>query len=134
MYNFAIPAVLKAWVDHVVRAGKTFRYSDGGAPEGLLAGKGKRAFVIVASAGSYVEGSGLARLDHEVPYLRLIFGFLGIADVRFIQAGGTKDVIQGRISADEFLSPHLKEIAASVREELGGVCFFARKPTPMVGI
>jgi FMN-dependent NADH-azoreductase len=114
MYNFAIPALLKAWVDHVVRAGKTFRYSDGGAPEGLLAGKGKRAFVIVASAGSYVEGSGLARLDHEVPYLRLIFGFLGIADVRFIQAGGTKDVIQGRISADEFLSPHLKKIAASV--------------------
>jgi FMN-dependent NADH-azoreductase len=114
MYNFAVPAALKAWIDHVVRAGKTFRYTDGGAPEGLLAGKGKKVSVIVASAGSYVEGSRLTSLDHEVPYLRLIFGFVGITEVRFIQAGGTKDVMQGRISTDEFLSPHLKEIAASV--------------------
>jgi FMN-dependent NADH-azoreductase len=114
MYNFAVPAALKAWVDHVVRAGKTFRYTSGGAPEGLLAGKGKKVSVIVASAGSYVEGSGLAPLDHEVPYLCLIFGFVGISDVRFMQAGGTKDVMQGRISVDEFLSPYLKELAASV--------------------
>jgi FMN-dependent NADH-azoreductase len=49
-----------------------------------------------------------------VPYLRLIFGFIGITDVRFIQAGGTKDIMQGRISTDAFVSPYLKEIAASV--------------------
>jgi FMN-dependent NADH-azoreductase len=59
MYNFAVPAALKAWVDHVVRAGKTFRYTPGGRPEGLLAGKGKKVLAIVASAGSYIEGSGL---------------------------------------------------------------------------
>lgn len=111
MYNFAVPAVLKAWVDHVVRAGKTFRYNAAGRPEGLLAGK--KVFAIIASGGSYVEGSGLTALDHEVPYLRFIFGFMGITDVRFVQAGGTAAVVQGRVSAEEFLSPHLQQIAAT---------------------
>lgn len=114
MYNFAVPATLKAWIDHVVRAGKTFRYSAGGRPEGLLAGKNKKLLAIVASGGSYVEGSGLAALDHAVPYLQFIFGFIGVTDVRFIQAGGTGSVLQGQISPEEFLSPHLREIAAAV--------------------
>ena len=56
MYNFSIPAALKAWIDHVVRAGKTFRYEADGTPEGLLAGTGKKVLVIVASGGSYPEG------------------------------------------------------------------------------
>ena len=111
MYNFAVPAALKAWVDHVVRAGKTFRYNAAGRPEGLLAGK--KVLAVIASGGSYVEGSGLTALDHEVPYLRFIFGFMGITDVRFVQAGGTAAVVQGRVSAEEFLSPLLKEIAAT---------------------
>jgi len=114
MYNFAIPAALKAWVDHIVRAGKTFRYTAAGGPEGLLAGKNRKVLAIVASGGSYVDGSGLAALDHEVPYLRFIFGFIGITDVRFIQAGGTGSVAQGRVSAEEFISPYLSEVAAVV--------------------
>lgn len=114
MYNFAIPAALKAWVDHVVRAGKTFRYTAAGKIEGLLAGKNKKVLAIVASGGSYVEGSGLTALDHEVPYLRLILGFIGISDVRFIQAGGTASVAQGRVSTEEFVSPYLNEVAASL--------------------
>jgi FMN-dependent NADH-azoreductase len=115
MYNFAVPAALKAWVDHVVRAGKTFRYTAAGKPEGLLAGKNKKVLAIVASGGSYVEGPALTALDFEVPYLRFIFGFIGITDVRFIQAGGTAGVSQGRVSAEEFLSPYLNEIARAVR-------------------
>jgi FMN-dependent NADH-azoreductase len=114
MYNFAVPAALKAWVDHVVRAGKTFRYTAAGKPEGLLAGKNKKVLAIVASAGSYAEGSALSAFDHEVPYLRFIFGFMGITDLRFVQAGGTSAILQGRVSAEEFLTPHLKEIAAAV--------------------
>ena len=114
MYNFAIPAALKAWVDHVVRAGKTFRYTAAGGPEGLFAGKNKKLLAIVASGGSYVEGSTLTALDHEVPYLRLIFGFIGITDIRFIQAGGTAGVAQGRVSAEKYLAPYLNEIAASL--------------------
>ena len=61
---------------------------------------------IIASGASYVAGSGLSALDHEVPYLRFIFGF--------VQAGGTGAVLRGRVSAEEFLSPHLKEIASAV--------------------
>ena len=114
MYNFAIPAALKAWIDHVVRAGKTFRYAAGGKPEGLLAGKNKRVLAIIASGGSYIEGSGFSALDYEVPYLRFIFGFMGITDIQFIQAGGTGSVAQGRLSAEEFLAPYLNEIPRAV--------------------
>jgi FMN-dependent NADH-azoreductase len=83
MYNFAIPAVLKAWIDHVVRAGKTFRYRSAGRPEGL-ASKNIKVLVIIASGGKYTGDPGLAALDYEAPYLRFILGFMGITDVRFI--------------------------------------------------
>jgi FMN-dependent NADH-azoreductase len=79
----------------------------------LLAGKNKKVLVVIASGGSYPKDSDLAALDHEVPYLRFIFGYMGINDVRFIQAGGTGAVAQGRISAQQFLSPYLQEIAAA---------------------
>jgi FMN-dependent NADH-azoreductase len=108
MYNFAVPAALKAWIDHVVRAGKTFRYTAAG-PEGLLAGKSKKVLAIIASGGSYKE-AGLSALDYEVPYLRFIFGFMGITDIQFIQAGGTGAVAQGRISPKDFLASCLNEI------------------------
>lgn len=111
MYNFAIPAVLKAWIDHVVRGGKTFRYSSAG-PEGLA--KGRKAIVVVASGGRYDEASGLSAYNHEIPYLRHILGFIGITDVTFVQAGGTAQVAQGKISKDEFLAPQLREIEAVV--------------------
>jgi FMN-dependent NADH-azoreductase len=111
MFNFAVPAALKAWIDHVVRAGMTFRYKADGTPEGLLAGTGKKVLVIVASGGSYPEGSPLAALNYEIPYLRFILAFMGLTDVRFIHAGGTASVMQGRISPEEFLAPYLNEIA-----------------------
>jgi FMN-dependent NADH-azoreductase len=93
---------------------ETFRYTAGGKPEGLLAGKNKKVLAIVASGGSYSESSGLSALDHQVPYLRFIFGFIGVTDVRFVQAGGTGAIVQGRVSAAEFLSPHLKEVASAI--------------------
>lgn len=81
MYNFAIPSTLKAWLDHVLRAGVTFKYGEQG-PEGML--KGKRAFVLTARGGVYA-GTGL---DHQEPYLRQALGFIGIDDVQFIHAEG----------------------------------------------
>ncbi len=114
MYNFAIPAALKAWIDHVVRAGKTFRYTSAGRPEGLLAGKNIKALVIIASGGKYTGDPELAGLDYEAPYLRFVLGFMGITNVRFIQAGGTAAVMQARVSVGEFLAPYLKEIAEAV--------------------
>lgn len=116
MFNFAVPAALKAWIDHVVRAGKTFRYKADGTPEGLLAGQGKKVLVIIASGGSYPEGSPMAALNYEIPYLRFILGYMGISQVRFIHAGGTAILRQGRITTEEFLSPYLQEIAATIGE------------------
>ncbi len=81
MYNFAIPSTLKAWLDHVLRAGVTFKYGEQG-PEGLL--QGKRAFVLTARGGVYAGSS----LDHQEPYLRQALGFIGIEDVQFIHAEG----------------------------------------------
>jgi FMN-dependent NADH-azoreductase len=111
MYNFAIPAVLKAWIDHVVRAGKTFRYTASG-PEGLA--KGRKVVVAVASGGSYDEASGLATYNHEIPYLRHILGFIGVTDVTFVQAGGTTRVAQGQLSPEEYLAPLVKQIESVV--------------------
>lgn len=85
MYNFSIPSQLKAWIDRIAVAGKTFRYTDKGA-EGLAGGKK----VIIASSrgGIYSAGSPIAALDHQETYLRTVFGFFGIADVEIIRAEG----------------------------------------------
>lgn len=81
MYNFAIPSTLKAWLDHVLRAGVTFQYTAEG-PQGLL--KGKRAFVLTARGGVYAGGP----FDQQEPYLRQALGFIGIDEVTFIHAEG----------------------------------------------
>jgi FMN-dependent NADH-azoreductase len=81
MYNFAIPSTLKAWLDHVLRAGVTFKYTETG-PQGLLSGK--RAFVLTARGGIYAGGNQ----DHQEPYLRQALAFVGIHDVSFIHAEG----------------------------------------------
>lgn len=81
MYNFGIPSTLKAWLDHVLRAGVTFKYTETG-PQGLLSGK--RAIVLTARGGIYAGGS----MDHQEPYLRQALAFIGIHDVRFVHAEG----------------------------------------------
>ena len=82
-YNFAIPSTLKAWLDHVVRVGRTFAYVNG-APRGLLP-PGKKVIVFVASGGAYAEGPASA-MDFVSPYLRFIFGFMGVTDVEIVRA------------------------------------------------
>jgi FMN-dependent NADH-azoreductase len=82
MYNFSIPTVLRAWFDHVLRAGETFRYSEAG-PEGLL--KGKQVIVVESRGGLYSEGPAQA-LDFQEPYLRHLLGFIGLTDVSFVRA------------------------------------------------
>ena len=85
MYNFSIPSTLKAWIDHVARRGRTFRYTEKG-PEGLL--KGKKVFVLVARGGVYSEGTSHRALDFQEPYLRTLLGFLGLNDVIFVHLEG----------------------------------------------
>ena len=81
-YNFGMPSTLKAWFDHVLRAGITFRYSESG-PEGLVTGK--KAIVVEARAGLYSEGPAAA-MDSQEPHLRTLLGFMGIDDVTFVRA------------------------------------------------
>ncbi|HSZ52131.1 MAG TPA: NAD(P)H-dependent oxidoreductase [Caulobacteraceae bacterium] len=85
MYNFGIASQLKAWFDRVLVAGKTFRYTQNG-PEGLAAGK--RVIIASARGGAYADGAPAAVMDFHEPYLRALFGFVGVPDVEFIRAEG----------------------------------------------
>jgi len=85
MYNFSIPSALKAWIDHIVRAGITFSYSENGA-EGLV--KGKKVYLILSSGGVYSEGPMKAN-DFAEPYLRWMLGFIGLSDITTLRVEGT---------------------------------------------
>ena len=82
MYNFAVPSQLKAWIDRLAVAGKTFRYTERG-PEGLVGGK--KVFVASSRGGAYND-TPIAFLDHQEAYLRAVFGFFGITDITFVRA------------------------------------------------
>lgn len=82
MYNFSIPSNLKAWIDRVAVAGKTFAYTEAG-PVGLATGK--KAVVISTRGGLYSEGPA-AGMDHQESYLKTVLGFLGVTDVEFVRA------------------------------------------------
>src|SRR5229473_5350331 len=111
MYNFGIPAKLKAYVDHIVRAGTTFKTNADGSYTGLL--NGKKATVIVASAGEYTPGAPTEGLDTLKPYLRDILGFIGVTDVTFIQSGSTWKVDNGAERADEHIAPLKDQVMAA---------------------
>lgn len=81
LYNFGVPSTFKAWIDHIARAGETFRYTDNG-PQGLL---DDRKVTVLAARGGQYAGSDM---DTQTPYLRHIFGLLGIQQVNFIYAEG----------------------------------------------
>ena len=82
MYNFGIPSTLKAWIDRLAVAGKTFRYNDQGMAEGLAGGK---QLIIASSRGGFHQTSGM---DFQEPYLRQVFAFMGITDIEFVRAEG----------------------------------------------
>jgi FMN-dependent NADH-azoreductase len=107
MHNFSIPAVLKLWIDQVVRRGRTFSYGAEG-PKGLLSGK--KATILVATGGVYDAGSPYAAFNFIDPYLRTILGFIGITDVKFVTAGGTTQLMSGTVDRGQFLQPHLEQV------------------------
>ena len=113
VYNYNVPAALKAWVDHIVRKGLTLGL-DG---KGLL--HGKRATVLLASGGSYGEGSPIRDRDFAPQYLRLILGAIGISDVTVVAGGGAKAVDLREQTMDAFvdrLQPQIEAAAAEVAE------------------
>ncbi len=113
MYNFAIPAALKAWIDHMVRVNVTFAITPEGGYKGLIVGK--KATVITTSSGDYAPGAPAESYDQEIPYLRLILGFVGITDVTFIRGGGTMAISMGKTSPEAFTAKLEPELASAAR-------------------
>ena len=112
VYNYNVPAALKAWVDHIVRKGLTLGV-DG---KGLVTGK--KATVLIASGGVYREGSPIRDRDIATHYLRLILNVIGITDVTFLAGGGAKAVDLREQTMDGFLAtlrPEIDRAAAATR-------------------
>ena len=106
MYNFSVPTTLRAWFDHVLRAGVTFKYVDG-AVRGLLGGK--RVIVIESRGGLYSEGPAQA-IDFQEPYLRHLLGFIGITDVTFVRAEKIGYGPEARTAAIEGAKAQISEV------------------------
>ena len=106
MYNFSIPTPLKAWVDRIAVADKTFHYTATG-PEGLL--KNKKAFIASARGGVYSAGSPAAAFDHQESYLISLLAFLGVTDVKVVRAEG---IAFGPEAREAAIAHALEDIAA----------------------
>ena len=109
VYNYNVPAVLKAWIDHVVRKGMTLGM-DG---SGLVTAT--KATVLMASGGVYTEGSPIAARDVATQYLRLILHVIGIEDVTVIAGGGAKAVDMGEATMEVFVDALGGQIAEAAR-------------------
>jgi FMN-dependent NADH-azoreductase len=112
MYNFSISSTLKAWIDHITRAGRTFRYTEKG-PEGLL--KNKKVFVVTARGGIYTGDSPAKAYDFQEPYLRAILGFNGLTDVTFIHVEAQKMSPDAAEAAVASARAAVRELAAPIR-------------------
>jgi FMN-dependent NADH-azoreductase len=106
MHNFGVPSVLKLWIDQIARVGRTFSYADG-APKGLLTGK--KATFIIATGGVYDAQTRMSSFNFVEPYLRSVFGFLGVTNATFLTAGGTAALNYGH-NRDTFLASHLQAV------------------------
>nr|WP_315225346.1 FMN-dependent NADH-azoreductase [uncultured Albidiferax sp.] len=106
LYNFTIPTQLKAWIDRICQAGRTFKYTETG-PVGLAGGK--TVIVALGRGGVYSASEGGRAMEHQESYLRVVFGFLGITDVRFVRAEG---VAMGPDAKAAAMASATKEIEA----------------------
>lgn len=106
MHNFGVPSVMKLWIDQIARRGRTFAYVDG-KPKGLIVGK--KATFIIATGGMYDAQTQMASFNFVEPYLRSLFGFLGVTDATFLTAGGTMGLNFGQ-DRGVFMAPHLQAV------------------------
>jgi FMN-dependent NADH-azoreductase len=111
MHNFGVPSVLKLWIDQIARVGRTFSYADG-KPKGLIIGK--KATFIIATGGVYDAQTQMASFNFVEPYLRSVFGFLGLTEATFLTTGGTAALNQGQ-DRNMFLAPHLQAVQTQAR-------------------
>jgi FMN-dependent NADH-azoreductase len=109
MFNFSIPSQLKAWIDRIVQAGRTFRYT----AEGKVGLAGEKKVIIVSSRGGVYAGTPYeAALDHQEAYLKAVLSFIGVTDVSFVRAEG---VAMSPEKRREALASAERDIAALTR-------------------
>jgi len=109
LYNFSIPSQLKAWIDRLAQAGRTFKYTEKG-PVGLAGGK----IVITAltRGGIYSTSEAGRAMEHQETYLKTLFGFFGITDVRVVRAEGTDLGAESRAQAFQTAAAAIRELTA----------------------
>ena len=112
MWNFSIPYALKYYIDAIVQPNYLFRYNEQGQPEGLV--KGKKMICMTSRGGDYSENSPFHAYDFLEPYLRAIFGFVGITDIQFINAQPMDVTLELRDSAVKSAIEQARELAASI--------------------
>ena len=110
MYNFNVPSTFKAYIDQIVRPGRTFGVGPAGY-EGLV--KNKKGLFITSSGGSYTPGSASAAMNFQEPYLRAIFGFMGLTDLQFVMADNLNRGDDAAAQSKERTENALKELAGS---------------------
>jgi FMN-dependent NADH-azoreductase len=110
MYNLNIPSTFKAYIDQIVRAGKTFAVGPNGY-EGLV--KGKKALFITSSGGNFQPGTPFAAYNFQEPYLRAIFGFIGVTEVQFVVADSMNQGEETAKQSRERAENALRELAAT---------------------
>ena len=110
MHNFNVPSTFKAYIDQLVRPGKTFGVGPAGY-EGLV--KNKKALFITSCGGSYTPGSATAALNFQEPYLRAIFGFMGLTNLQFVTADNLNQGADAARQSREKAENALKELAGS---------------------
>lgn len=109
MYNFSVPSQLKAWIDRIAKAGRTFRYTEQG-PEGLLTGK--KAIIASARGGIYSEGAAAA-MEHQESYLKSVLAFIGITDVTIIRAEGVNLGEEAKSAAVDGATQQINALSAA---------------------
>lgn len=114
MYNFSVPSQLKAWIDRVAQAGRTFRYTENG-PQGLAGGK--RVVIVSSRGGRYAGQPFEAAMDHQEAYLRTVFGFFGISDVTVVRAEGVAMGPEARAEAIAQALGHRDSVAGKIAAE-----------------
>jgi FMN-dependent NADH-azoreductase len=110
MFNFNVPSTFKAYLDQIVRAGKTFGLGPKGY-EGLVTGR--KGLVITSSGGGYLPGSAGAALNFQEPYLRTILGFIGLTDLQFVTADNLNQGADAARQSRERAETALRELAAT---------------------
>lgn len=111
MYNFSVPAIFKSYIDQIVRVNRTFQVNDRGEPSGLI--HNKKMLIITARGGSYQPGTITAAYDFQEPYLRTIFGFIGITDISFIHAENLNMGAEDRVQSLEKARIALEKMVVS---------------------